>query len=146
MGVAIAVVVDLLLPLVLVAVVGVRNVRSHTSRTSEAVFWLLVAVCEIWLILGVVVAVWRDIPQYAGTTVLIDAVLALPLSAIPATVNSTTIHLFYTAREWAETGYLTIVPIFTVGLVPWGILGPMLLRRVVQHRRSRRPAAEEPAV
>lgn len=145
MGLAIAVVFDLVVPFVLLVLVGAHNTRSHTSRKSEAQFWLIVMGSQIWLVLGVGVALWRDIPRYSGATVMMDAILALPLAAIPSIVNSSTIHFFYSTQEWADFGYFTVVPIFTLGLVLWGILNPVLLRRIIQHRRSRQNPSLAPA-
>lgn len=138
LGLVFAVVVDLLLPLGLLLWMAIENYRHRRSHRRETWFWVVVGVYTVWLWLFVVRAV-ADTFAYEGSTVYLAVFFSLPLSLLPSALNSTFIHYFFTTQEWADFGYLIVLPVFLVGLVAWALMLPVGIRRLVQ-AESRRAA------
>lgn len=137
LGLIVAMAVDLFIPAVLAVLLIVRNHDHRRSNRTEWQFWRLAVIYLAMIGMVVLISVVRDIPAYQGWTLVIAAVFALPLSAIPAIVNSNVIHLFYTPDEWAAVGYATVVPTFALGLLVWALLGTVALRALGQRHHPR---------
>ena len=129
-GIAIALVVDLLGPLaalLLVERINQRNARPRGTRD----FWIGMAVYGGLLGFVVLLGI-RSVFDYEGAGVAVAVFIALPMSLIPTIFNSFVIDPFFTTAEWADYGYFIVLVVFLVGLIPWALFGPVLIRRIAQ--------------
>ena len=133
LGIAIALVVDVLLPAALAVLLVRSNWRHRRSVHGEKMFWgwfgaLLgtFAVCMFVALAGI----W----SYDGSGVVMGTIFAAPGSVIPALFNSNVIHFFFTASEWANYGYFIVTTIYSVGLIFWFALTPLAIRRMSRRR------------
>jgi hypothetical protein len=129
-GISIALAVDLALPLVLLVVIERINARNARYRGTRD-FWIGVGFYAALLIF-VAVQGLVSVLDYKGAGVAVAVFIALPLSLVPTIFNSFVIHHFFTVAQWAEFGYFVVLFIFVIGLVPWALLGPVLIRRIAQ--------------
>ena len=81
-----------------------------------------------------------DVPRFEGFSVIPAVLVSLPMSAIPAIVNSVTMGLLFSDREWSDFGYLVVMPMFLAGLIAWALLLPVAIRAVVGIERVNRRA------
>ena len=130
LGIVIALVVDLLVPLAVLMLVERINQRSARPRGTRD-FWIGMA--AYGALLGFVVLLGiRSVFDYEGAGVAVAVLVALPMSAIPAIFNSFVIDPFFSTAEWADYGYFIVLVVFLVGLIPWALLGTVLIRRLAQ--------------
>ena len=130
LGIGIALVVDLLGPLTLLVLVERINDRNARPRGSRD-FWIGMAAYAALLGFVVLLGI-RSVFDYEGAGVAVAAFIALPMSLLPAIFNSFAIDPFFTTAEWADYGYFIVLVVFLVGLIPWALLGPVLIRRIAQ--------------
>jgi hypothetical protein len=133
-GVALALVVDLLVPAALLFVFSHRNLRQRASDRGELIFWIALALYAAWLAYWASVAAGQVL-EYEGIPVIAAAFLARPMSLVPTILNSTVMHFFFSQAEWAEFGYPIVMYIFLAGLTLWAILLPVVFRRLLGWNR-----------
>ncbi|MEO5919594.1 MAG: hypothetical protein ABIQ01_00480 [Pseudolysinimonas sp.] len=137
-GIAIAALIDVLVPIALIVPTVWANHRRRTSRLTDGRFWFGTGmyVLAVAILVGFAVA---DVLAYRGLGVVIAVFGAFPLGLVPAIANSNLIAQHFTLAEWTHFGYATVLLIFVIGLVPWAALGPILIRRVLQVIRPKLP-------
>ncbi len=138
-GVLLAALVDVVLPIALIVRLSVGNARRRHSSRAEAVFWIALLVYAGWMAVWVVPAL-IDVPEFEGFSVIPAVLLSLPMSVIPAIVNSVTMGLLFSDAEWSEFGYLVVMPMFLTGLIAWALVLPVAIRAVVGIERVNRRA------
>ena len=138
-GVLLATAVDIVVPIALIVWLSVGNARRRRSLRNEAVFWG-VLVIYVGVMATCVVPALMDVPRFEGFSVIPAVLVSLPMSAIPAIVNSVTMGLLFSDREWSDFGYLVVMPMFLAGLIAWALLLPVAIRAVVGIERVNRRA------
>ena len=131
LGIAIAAFVDVVVPIALIIPIVRANHRHRRSTLTDGRFWFGTGmyVLAIAVLVGFAVA---DVLAYRGLAVVVAVAAAFPLGLVPAIANSNLIAPHFTLGEWTHFGYLTVLLIFVIGLVPWAALGPIALRRMLQ--------------
>ena len=134
-GIVLAVLVDLLIPAVLVALLVRDNRRGRGSDRGERLFWAwfgpIIGVYALAVIVGLP-RIWA----YDGWGVIVATVFAIPAGLVPALFNSTVIHYFFTVSQWGDFGYFAVTAVYTMGLIAWAALPPLAIRRRVQSARA----------
>lgn len=136
LGMVVAVLIDLVAPLVLCALLITRNRRHRRSATTDQTFWIVAVAYLVILVLLAASAV-RDVLAFHGAGVVLVTVFAIPLGAVPAVFNSTLIHLFFTDAEWAAGGYQVVLTAYVTGMVAWAFLNLAGLRALTSRGRAR---------
>jgi len=121
LGIAIALLVDVVLPAALVLLL----LRS-TQRGGKAFWWWFGSIYGFFA-LCVIAAIPR-IWWYDGLGVVVGTIFAAPGSVVPAVFNSTVIHFFFSSGEWANYGYFIVTTGYCVGLIFWAALVPLTVR------------------
>jgi len=133
LGIAIALVADVLLPAALAVLLVRSNWRHRRSVRGEKVFWAWFGPILGFFAICVFAALSR-ICWYDGLGVVTGTIFAAPGSVIPALFNSNVIHFFFTTSEWADYGYFIVTTIYSVGLIFWFALTPLSIRRMSRRR------------
>ena len=153
-GIATAAVIDVVLPLV---GAGLLLRVLHRLRRPGRGFWIGVGVYGFVVLMSVVPGL-VDVFRYQGSGVIAATISALPTSLIPATFNSTVIHLFFTASQWRDGGYHAVLTLYVAGMIGWALLNATLVagavaagRRVYERFESAEaeraaPAGDDPFV
>lgn len=136
LGMVVAVLIDLVAPLVLCALLITRNRQHRRSATTDQTFWI-VAVAYLVILVPLAVSAVRDVLAFHGTGVVLVTVFAMPLGAVPAVMNSTLIHLLFTDAEWADGGYQVVLIGYVTGMVAWGFVNVAGLRALMSRARTR---------
>lgn len=127
LGIVVAVVVDVVLPLAIILVL-LHAPRSRRQRRSGIVqFWTW---CGIWAgVIGIASrCAFDELLRFHGEMVLAATLLALPGGIVPAVFNSNVIHYFFTDDEWLAFGYIVVLPVYLAGLIPWALVLPVAIR------------------
>ena len=135
-GIAVALLVDLALPATLLAMMIRSNFRGRPSDSSERNFWVGMVCYAIFVSFFIIWAI-RGTFMFEGYSTLAAVFFALPMSAVPAIINSNVIHLFFTDPEWLDYGYFVVMTIFLVGLLAWALLLPTWVRWGAQRSAAR---------
>jgi hypothetical protein len=153
-GILLAVLVDIVLPLGLAVPLILQNRRRSMSRGGEKHFWIGAAI----YLAVVSFAVWRglvDVFAYQGAGVVGSTVVTLPTSLVPAVFNSMTIHHFFTFADWTHFGYVSVLTVYVTGMLGWGLFNAVAFRALIliggrayvrgeQAARSRQAEAHTP--
>ncbi|MBX3194308.1 MAG: hypothetical protein KF727_04315 [Microbacteriaceae bacterium] len=125
-GIVVAVLVDIVVPLALAGLLIRHNARHRRSRRSEATFWLIAGGLAIPLVLLIVGGV-ADVFDYRADRVIGVTLAALPGSLIPMLVHSNVMSRLFTDAQW-ETGYFSVLTIYVVGMAAWALVNATALR------------------
>jgi hypothetical protein len=140
LGVVLAIAVDVAVPLVFAFLLIRRNHRRRSTSSTEKVFWI-VSAAYLALVILIAISAVRDVYAFQGTSVVLVTLFAFPFGSIPAVLNSTVIHYFFTDAEWASGGYQLVLVAYVVGMVGWAFLNAAGLRAVISLARHDRRAA-----
>lgn len=139
LGLVLAVVVDLGIPVLLVVWLARGNYARRQTDRGEVAFWVAMAAYLVFLGIWVVRAI-IDVPRLEGSSVVTAGVFSLPMSIVPSAFNSLTMAGLFTRGEWADFGYAIVLPVFLVGLLAWAALLPVGIRALAGiERRNRDP-------
>jgi hypothetical protein len=125
-GIAVAVLVDLVVPLGLAVLLIRHNARCRRSAASERRFWIAAAILAIPLML-VIAGGLADVHGYRAGGVIGVTLAVLPGSLIPMTVHSIAMSRLFTDAEW-ENGYLPVLSIYVIGMAAWALVNATALR------------------
>ena len=142
-GILIGLVVDLALPAAVAVLLAAHNFRYRATNRGERLFWIWMGIYSAWLVVLIVPALITAL-ELDGARTFAATVAALPMSGVPATVNSTLMHLFFTPSQWAAYGYYVVIAGYLIGLLPWALLLPLGVRRIVQWNSRREPYVQPP--
>lgn len=135
LGFAVAALADVVLPVVIAVWLLVRNHRRRRASGLDVAWW----VASLLFLALVGLLVWRAVESvalYHGDLIVTVTALALPLGAIPAVVNSSLMHLFFTDAEWAAYGYQPVLTMYAAGMFAWAVANLAAIRAIVSHARE----------
>jgi hypothetical protein len=135
-GVALALSLDVLLPLIGAIWLGRATYRRRSGRRADTAFWIAIATYLAFLSVWAAIAIVATF-RFDGYPTITAVFFGLPLSVIPSAINSVAMEHFFTDSQWLDFGYFVVLPIFLVGLLPWAALVPLSVRRLVQLERDR---------
>jgi hypothetical protein len=127
-GMAVAVLVDIVVPLGLAVLLIRHNARRRRSANSERRFWVVVAILAIPLVLVIAGGV-ADVFAYRAGGVIGSTLAVLPGSLIPMVVHSMVMSRLFTELQW-ETGYFPVLTIYVIGMAAWALVNATALRAV----------------
>jgi hypothetical protein len=137
LGIAVAVLVNLVLPIAAALWFSRWNARAASNPSIERGFWIGTGIYLGALTFSALIAIVR-VYSFDPIPVFFHSIVTLPLSVVPAVFDSNVIHVLITRSEWADLGYAVVMPVYLLGCVAWASLGPILIRAAVHHRRARR--------
>jgi hypothetical protein len=132
-GILIAVMVDVVVPIGLAALLIVRGRHGNGPGVTR---WFYIGAGIYLLLVALVIPVGiRDVFAYGAGGVIGATITALPTSLVPALVNSFAMHYFFSEKEWAHGGYQTVLTIYVSGMLGWALLNAALLRALITASR-----------
>ena len=143
LGIAVAVLVNLVLPITAAIWFSRWNARAASNPSIERGFWIGTGIYLGALTVSAFLAIVR-VYSFDPIPVFFHSFVTLPLSLVPAIFDSNVMHQLITRSEWADVGYAVVMPVYLLGCVAWASLGPILIRAAVHHRRARRVVVAAP--